>query len=332
MSQLVSVIIPVYNTAPYLDACLSSVLGQSLREIEVICVDDKSTDDSLFIIRKYQAMDSRLKIIALPVNQGVSVARNRGLEEAVGDYVYFMDSDDFIDHFYLESMYEHAVDNNQDVVINTNWIIMDEAHSKEVPAANPGFDKKDPFFCSPFKVQAFFPRLVWTRLYRRRFLLDNEIKFPILKGKESGEDEFFVSLAEILHCKSYLFPGPWYYYRAYREGSYTYQKITFGHIESYYSLYKELIRRNIPIDSIKLFYAGHLRLDSAEKFSLFQSFMKEIEPHVNNNPKLYVPFDIYCMRAVLSSDSYESFIQKYNPDLSLSFVRDRLKKRSDRIG
>ena len=94
MSQLVSVIIPVYNTAPYLDACLSSVLGQSLREIEVICVDDKSTDDSLFIIRKYQAMDSRLKIIALPVNQGVSVARNRGLEEAVGDYVYFMDSDD----------------------------------------------------------------------------------------------------------------------------------------------------------------------------------------------------------------------------------------------
>ena len=60
--------------------------------------------------------------------------------------------------------------------------------------------------------------------------------------------------------------------------------------------------------------------------------MKEIEPHVNNNPKLYVPFDIYCMRAVLSSDSYESFIQKYNPDLSLSFVRDRLKKRSDRIG
>lgn len=88
-----SVIIPVYNAAPYLRACLDSVLGQTLREIEVLCVDDGSTDESATILGDYAARDSRVKVFS-QANAGQGAARNRALGEATGDYVYFMDADD----------------------------------------------------------------------------------------------------------------------------------------------------------------------------------------------------------------------------------------------
>lgn len=88
-----SVIIPVYNAASYLRACLDSVLGQTLREIEVLCANDGSTDDSETILTEYAARDSRIKVFAQP-NAGQGAARNRALGEATGEYVYFMDADD----------------------------------------------------------------------------------------------------------------------------------------------------------------------------------------------------------------------------------------------
>ena len=90
----VSVIIPVYNAAPWLGACLDSVLGQTLREIEVVCVDDGSTDGSVDILLECAAKDPRVRMLRQPENLGQGAARNRGLEEAKGEYAYFMDADD----------------------------------------------------------------------------------------------------------------------------------------------------------------------------------------------------------------------------------------------
>lgn len=89
----VSVIIPVYNAAKYLKLSLDSVLGQTVRDIEVICIDDGSTDSSAAVLREYEAKDSRLKILT-QANAGQGAARNRGLELASGEFVYFMDADD----------------------------------------------------------------------------------------------------------------------------------------------------------------------------------------------------------------------------------------------
>ena len=90
----VSVIIPVYNAEKYLRQCLDSVVNQTLRDIEIICVDDGSTDGSIEILREYEQKDSRVKVLCQK-NQYAGVARNNGLSHASGEYVFFMDSDDY---------------------------------------------------------------------------------------------------------------------------------------------------------------------------------------------------------------------------------------------
>ncbi|MBR6327686.1 MAG: glycosyltransferase family 2 protein, partial [Alphaproteobacteria bacterium] len=92
-SVKISVIMPVYNVEKYLERCLSSICHQTYQNIEIICIDDGSTDKSLEILKQFQARDERIKIIAQQ-NQGASKARNKGLTEATGSYIYFMDSDD----------------------------------------------------------------------------------------------------------------------------------------------------------------------------------------------------------------------------------------------
>ena len=107
----VSVIIPVYNTAEFLPRCLDSVVGQTLQNIKIICIDDGSTDNSLEILRDYEKKDSRIKVISQE-NQGCWAARNAGLEIATGEYVAFVDSDDYIELNTYETAYNaaHACD------------------------------------------------------------------------------------------------------------------------------------------------------------------------------------------------------------------------------
>ena len=92
----VSVIIPVYNVEKYLRECLDSVVNQTLKDIQIILIDDGSTDSSLGICKEYAQKDNRIKIIEQK-NQGAGAARNRGMSEAKGDYLYFLDSDDFLE-------------------------------------------------------------------------------------------------------------------------------------------------------------------------------------------------------------------------------------------
>ena len=92
-NAVVSIIVPVYNTKDYLACCIESLLGQTYTELEIILVDDGSTDDSLDICRNYQMLDSRIHVLHQN-NQGVSAARNLGLDAATGDYITFVDSDD----------------------------------------------------------------------------------------------------------------------------------------------------------------------------------------------------------------------------------------------
>lgn len=112
----ISVIIPVYNTEKYLKRCLDSVINQTLKDIEIICINDASTDGSLNILKDYAAKDNRIKIIDLSQNVGAGKARNIGIENANGEYIGFIDSDDFIDLDFYEKLYSKAVSDNYDVV------------------------------------------------------------------------------------------------------------------------------------------------------------------------------------------------------------------------
>ena len=112
----VSVIVPVYNVEDYLVECLESLVSQTLKEIEIICVNDGSTDSSLQILEQYAQKDSRI-VIYNQENSGLSVARNTGLEHASGEYIGFVDSDDWVDLDFYEKLYNSAKNNNADIAV-----------------------------------------------------------------------------------------------------------------------------------------------------------------------------------------------------------------------
>lgn len=114
-SDKVSVIIPVYNTSRYLRACLRSVLNQTLTSLEIICIDDGSTDDSPVVLAEFAEQDERIKVITQS-NKGPSAARNAGLRISTGAYILFLDSDDYLEQNALQRLYETAVQQDLDIL------------------------------------------------------------------------------------------------------------------------------------------------------------------------------------------------------------------------
>lgn len=112
---LVSIVIPVYNRATLIAECLESVLSQTLRDFEIIIVDDGSTDNSVEICCAYEAKDARIKVL-LQEHKGASAARNFGMDNASGEFIYFLDSDDTINNIFLEAACQNAIENASDVV------------------------------------------------------------------------------------------------------------------------------------------------------------------------------------------------------------------------
>lgn len=109
-----SIIVPVYNVAEYLERCLNSLINQTLNEIEIICVNDGSTDNSLCILEKFAGLDKRIKIINQK-NKGLSGARNTGIKLVQGEYFGFLDSDDWVDLDYFEKLYKRAKNCDADI-------------------------------------------------------------------------------------------------------------------------------------------------------------------------------------------------------------------------
>lgn len=103
---LISVIIPIYNVENYLEQCINSVLNQTYQNFEIILIDDKSTDKSLEICTNYEKNDSRIKLVRKPFNSGQAASRNIGIKEAIGEYIYFLDSDDYVD----SNMFKKIID------------------------------------------------------------------------------------------------------------------------------------------------------------------------------------------------------------------------------
>ena len=319
----VSVIIPVHNTEEYLNRTLESVTGQTLRDIEIICVNDGSSDGSLGILQDWAKRDSRVRVISFEHNQGVSAARNAGFDNSFGGHIYYLDSDDWIDPDYLEAMYAKAVETGQDVVVNANYVNEFEDKSKNAPSGNFGFLHGEGYYPSSL-VQTFFPPVIWARLYKREYLSRIGIHFPDVKG--GAEDIYYSGLAELMQERSYVFRGPFHHYWQ-REGSLMHQKTNgYYYLQSFKLLNEELQRRGVPTEDIRLFYAGPMILDTKEKFDFVRAFLLEIEPQVRRHPQLYVAHDLFLLDAVTGSSDYADFLSKHNPNIALAFIRSRMKR------
>lgn len=172
----ISVIIPVYNTQDYVEKCVNSILNQSLKDIEIILINDGSTDGSLEKLKKYEK-DKRVMIINKK-NEGVSVARNIGLEKAIGEYIYFIDADDYLqNNTVLEKIYLNSKNNNLDILIFDYYR---ESKGKKEYIRN--FDLKNDKFLEKNQVlmdlmKEKFWGSIWNKLIRRELFLKNNIEF-----------------------------------------------------------------------------------------------------------------------------------------------------------
>lgn len=157
--KTVSIIIPVYNCEKYVKKCLESVLGQTYKNIEIIVIDDGSTDRSLDVINRIAQGKANVKVIHQE-NQGVSVARNRGLENAIGEYISFLDGDDYFGESYIEGLINAAEPNNSDLVI---------CGYQKVDTKGKPLYKVVPKQYKPHEHEEWAYRITapWSRLYRK---------------------------------------------------------------------------------------------------------------------------------------------------------------------
>ena len=179
-SPLISVIIPVYNTEEYLKRCLDSVLGNTYRNLEVICVNDGSTDGSLSVLREYAAADPRVRVIDQP-NGGVSAARNAGLDAAAGEYISFVDSDDRVHRQYYEVLLHFALDMDADMIVCR--ICPEEKTDEKLETGSVHFHAMD-LQESQKAAMRFF---VHSKLYRHSVV--RKIRFN--EKLDFGEDTFY---------------------------------------------------------------------------------------------------------------------------------------------
>ena len=176
----VSIIVPVYNVERYLARCLDSCINQTFTDIEIICVNDGSTDRSLEILEAYARMDSRVKIITKE-NGGLSSARNTGVEVAQGEYILYVDSDDYVSSTLVENVYNNAQSNNSDVVIfDYYWLRPNVAERRALTIEPFGNKYVDSTFNADnidFNDYKFVPVTAWVKLYKTDLLKDNGIIF-----------------------------------------------------------------------------------------------------------------------------------------------------------
>lgn len=195
-APLVSYILPVYNVEKYLPQCLDSLLCQTMSHIEILCVDDGSTDRSPEILRAYSEKDSRVKVFTQS-NRFAGAARNLGLSKATGEYVAFLDSDDFFEKDLAEATYYAAKVRRADAVICGARVFDEQTQearkaqwlyrSDYVPKKQP-FSRKD---CPNTLFQITTPA-PWTKLFRRKFILDRELRFQEI---HNTNDVFFTYAA-----------------------------------------------------------------------------------------------------------------------------------------
>ena len=207
----VSVIIPVCNVEKYLCGCLDSVLGQTLKDIEVIAVDDGSTDGSVGILDGYAARDPRVRVIR-QTNAGAGAARNTALEVATGEYLSFVDGDDWMDSRMLSAMFVAAVKGNADVAA-CGFFYYDESTGRDYRRVElcPGVCRA-PFAPTDIRGNVFTALRIqtWNKLFLRSFVKRQELRF---QDQPRVNDLAFVAECVALAERIVVIPDAYYHYR-----------------------------------------------------------------------------------------------------------------------
>ena len=201
----ISVVVPCCNVAKWVERCLDSLINQTFQDLEIICIDDKSIDGTLGVLKKYAKKDSRIKIIEQKENGGVARARNSGLNVARGEYIGFVDPDDYVEQDFYEKLYNKILETKADVVKGTAIVHEVSTGAKYI---RYGYVKDE--------IIVFFSAF-WSALYDASFLKRFNIRFS--EQIVFGEDTLFLANVS-LHTQNIEFvPDAFYNYFYLREGS-----------------------------------------------------------------------------------------------------------------
>ena len=247
-NPLVSIILPIYNVEKYLPKCLDSVINQTYKNIEIICVNDGSPDNSQQILEEYRLQDSRI-IIINQENNGLATARNTGLKNATGEFIYFLDSDDWIDKNLLYITLEQILITGADIAMFDVYNVYNEYSFVPVPRVEN--------FIKSFKTNVLNYRentnirdlqcTAWSKLYRKNFLVDNNLWFP--DGCRFGEDVPFW-FALLYKNPKIVFINKFLYF--YRKRSTSLTAKTVDLIDKQWSVYQECMKTDAYKKASKL--------------------------------------------------------------------------------
>lgn len=212
---MVSIIVPVYNVAQYLERCLDSLAGQTYRDVEIICVDDGSTDSSSALLDAYAERDERL-VVVHKKNGGVSSARNEGLQRAAGRYVAFVDPDDTVELNMVELMMDALVQSGADFAVSGYW----DCDENDVPQAYHGptrVDKKLEGYqeLTPMTIARRLPYSC-MKMYRRSIIEQAGLRFD--ETIRIGEDYIF-DLQYLMHSRTVYYVNEGLYHYCHRQDS-----------------------------------------------------------------------------------------------------------------
>jgi len=218
MEKNVSIIVPVYNCAKYLSECLKSICAQTLKNIEIICVNDGSNDESFEILSSFEKKDSRIRLVS-KINEGYGSALNIGLNLAGGEYIGIVEPFDFVDKKMYEKLYSLSKKCDADIVKSSYFKFFEKSAAAPEKKQKVSFEK----YC---KIPTWFFRItecpsffsfhpsIWSSIYRRTFLNNNSIRFVEAKGFSNTDNPFQVET--MLAAQKILYTGSAYYFRRQR--------------------------------------------------------------------------------------------------------------------
>lgn len=321
-----SIIVPCYGVEKYLDRCINSLIKQTLKDIEIILVDDKSPDNVPQIIDKYASIDNRIKTIHKKQNEGLGYARNTGMNIATGDYLAFVDGDDFVDINMYETLYNDAINECADIVfcnfqkekIDGTWDKCIEVKNRNVYRGDKISNLMLDMIASPphVKIERKYQMSVWHGIYKRSIIEKNNICF--LSEREIASEDIPFNIEYISNCNTIIYRPECYYHYCLNGNSLT-KKFLPEKFKRYIKLYNHIHKFVKPYGTegenrLKRFFIGMTRtqilhlaeVNRKDKYNIYEEYATDNiwEEIMNNFKYSYLPLHASLLLLLLLKKQY----------------------------
>ena len=291
----VSIIVPIYNVEKYIERCLISLINQTLKDIEIIIINDQTPDNSMEICKEYAKRDKRIKIIENKKNIGLGLTRNKGIKIATGDYVAFIDSDDFVDNNFYEMLYKKIKVTNTDACFarfikcyNEKIYLKNYSYPK-IDSDSPILKKEEAIIKlleSNSNNEHYINSSVCKSLYKRSIINKYNIKYS--NEKEFLAEDILFNLDYLKYCKSISICKNTNYYYCYNINSLTH-RYSFDTFERANKLREELIKKiryykekDLLLKNINNIYVGYVRYTIKQEVYNTKEYKKNIKRILND--------------------------------------------------